>query len=393
MNVSEAVVEGVSGAVGSVLALLATYPLKTIYTLQALSVQPQGGKDAAAVLSTLDIIRKYRLSGLYIGIEPNVIESAVSSGVYFYLYSKLRDIAVRSNQARLAAKQKAREGAAAAAATDQAEAAGSSKNVNIGVLASLLVAAIAGAGNQLITLPASVLATRMQAQQKLRMDTGNRHVPTSAPAVMSLVYRESGILGFWKGLLPSLVLVVNPAVQYMLYEQLLRLLRHWKQQAQAADAQAVTSGSTADDQQPETSGGEVQPASCAAASAKPPAKLSSAEIFVASALAKIGATVVTYPLIVVKSRLQAAGKGGSARDLQYATTFSAISHIWGGEGVGGFFKGLRAKILQTALNAALMLMLKEQIYTATRTLLSKGSVTAPKLALPSAKAAAAMVAK
>ena len=40
------------------------------------------------------------------------------------------------------------------------------------------------------------------------------------------------------------------------------------------------------------------------------------------------------------------------------------------EGTGGFFKGLRAKILQTALNAALMLMLKEQCFNATKAALS-----------------------
>lgn len=46
----------------------------------------------------------------------------------------------------------------AAAATSSA----STKNKDIGVLSSLMVAALAGAGNQLITMPASVVATRMQ---------------------------------------------------------------------------------------------------------------------------------------------------------------------------------------------------------------------------------------
>jgi hypothetical protein len=37
-----------------------------------------------------------------------------------------------------------------------------SERQDIGVLASFLVAALAGVGNQLITMPASVVATRMQ---------------------------------------------------------------------------------------------------------------------------------------------------------------------------------------------------------------------------------------
>ncbi len=45
------------------------------------------------------------------------------------------------------------------------------------------------------------------------------------------------------------------------------------------------------------------------------------------------------------------------------------------DGASGFFKGLRAKILQAALNAALMLMLKEQCYVATQTVLSRKAGT------------------
>lgn len=55
------------------------------------------------------------------------------------------------------------------------------------------------------------------------------------------------------------------------------------------------------------------------------------------------------------------------------------------EGVGGFFKGLKAKILQTALNAALMLMLKEQCYDFTKAAAANSAFTSARL--PGAKAA------
>ena len=93
-----------------------------------------------------------------------------------------------------------------------------SRRQDIGIGASLLVAALAGTGNQLVTMPASVVTTRMQAQAKLRMDSG-QDIPTGAWHVISSIRKESGLGGFWAGLLPALVLVVNPAVQYMLYEQ------------------------------------------------------------------------------------------------------------------------------------------------------------------------------
>mmetsp|Transcript_9609 Transcript_9609/g.23829 ORF Transcript_9609/g.23829 Transcript_9609/m.23829 type:complete len:430 (-) Transcript_9609:780-2069(-) len=408
-GLSDASVEAVSGSVGSVLALVATYPLKTIYTLQALSA----GNDSTAALSVIDILKKYKL-GVYSGLNPNIVESAVSSGVYFYLYSKLRHFVVTC-------RESLHTGAGAAPAP--ASSGGSTKNKDIGVLSSLLVAALAGAGNQLITMPASVVATRMQAQQKLVVEGRAERASASAGAVISRIHQESGVGGFWAGLLPSMVLVSNPAIQYMLYEQFLRALRKWKAQraatASAAEAAAsapapaptpcsqcmgakraaparkatdgpeLTSASAAAagaDKASEVAGacsrescskcggsGVVTVAAPVAASAQPqaPVKLTPLEIFLASAAAKVGATIATYWLVVVKSRMQAAGKGG---DFQYKGTWDALSTIWRDEGLGGFFKGLRSKILQTALNAALMLMLKEQVYSATRQLLSTRSV-------------------
>lgn len=196
----------------------------------------------------------------------------------------------------------------------------------------------------------------VQAQQKLNMDN-KVHTPTGFGDIIEAIFSESGISGFWKGLLPSLVLVVNPAIQYMLYEQLQRLLRQWKARriSQAASSASAQGGQEGSD----------------SASSPPPSsiKLSAGEIFLVSALAKVGATVATYWLVVVKSRLQAAGKG-TPKELQYTSTWDAISRIYLDEGVGGFFKGLKAKILQTALNAALMLMLKEQVYSSTKQLLN-----------------------
>lgn len=37
---------------------------------------------------------------------------------------------------------------------------------------------------------------------------------------MREVYSDSGLMGFWRGTLPSLLMVSNPAIQYMLFEWL-----------------------------------------------------------------------------------------------------------------------------------------------------------------------------
>ena len=61
------------------------------------------------------------------------------------------------------------------------------------------------------------------------------------------------------------------------------------------------------------------------------AKPGAGEFFVMSALAKLGATILTYPILLVKSRLQAASKHTHA-DLRYRGTSDALRRIWKTEG-------------------------------------------------------------
>mmetsp|Transcript_21859 Transcript_21859/g.37345 ORF Transcript_21859/g.37345 Transcript_21859/m.37345 type:complete len:428 (+) Transcript_21859:27-1310(+) len=388
-GVSEAMVESVSGALASVVALLATFPIKTIYTHQALTVVGDG-----AAQSVLDIVRKYKLRGLYVGVEPNIIESAASSGCYFYLYSALRHWAVtRSQAAATATAGQGQQGKAPAAVSDKQQETGSTKHHSIGIMASLMVSSLAGMGNQLLTLPLTVCATRMQAAKKANIE-GNTHKPSSLRSVISAIYQESGIGGFWAGLLPSMVLISNPVIQFLLYEQLLRVLRAWKlrhhQARQAAASQQAApnsskasagacpacitamgkSGSATDGTAAALGGQGGAECTCDNSSVTveveeedPSLKVSAMEVFSVSALAKVGATIATYWLVVVKSRLQAGGKG---KDARYTGTFDALTQIWKSEGIRGFTSGLKAKVLQTALNAALMLMIKEQLHELTK---------------------------
>lgn len=361
---SKAVIDGFAGGIGSLVALFATYPLKTVYTLQAIRAAKAADPSADAREAARAALRRHPLRALaraaqreapvlYAGVRPAALETALSSALYFWLYSLLRQAVARAQQRRRAA------GGGAA-----------KSDADIGVLASLLVAALAGAGNQLVTTPAQVVTTQLQAIARRRRDLlaqgderGAAELPEeTAGAVVCALVRDGGVGALWKGLGPSLVLVVNPAVQYALYEWLLAGARKRK----AAGAGGVAAR-----------GAPRRPAATPATT-----KLSATEIFLLSALAKIGATVVTYPMIVVKSRLQAqgcatgGGGGGDCGDEDektrrqqqpqlYRGTGDAVGRIWREEGVGGFFAGMRAKILQTALNAALMLTAKDYIYDGT----------------------------
>lgn len=363
-------------------------PLKTIYTLQAIRAAKQADPSADARDAARQALRRHPLHTLaraarreapvlYAGLRPAALETAASSAIYFWLYSLLRQSAVRAKQRRLAGKGGKGSGGGDAA--------------DIGVLASLLVAALAGAGNQLVTTPAQVITTQLQALARRRRDLlaagdqqGAAALPgDSAAAVACALVRDGGGLrALWKGLGPSLVLVVNPAIQYALYEALLARARARK--VRAWQLGRVGGGS----------GAVLAARAAAGALPLPPAsalRLTATDVFLLGALSKIGATVVTYPMIVVKSRLQAqgccvssdsAGPGGeegrrppppcaNGSSPHYRGTADAVARIWREEGAAGFFAGLKPKILQTALNAALMLTAKDYIYEGTAAVVAR----------------------
>lgn len=69
---------------------------------------------------------------------------------------------------------------------------------------------MAAACAQVFTIPVSVIATRQQ--------TSNKSV--SFVRTVQDVLADDGITGLWRGLKPSLVLCVNPAITYGMFERL-----------------------------------------------------------------------------------------------------------------------------------------------------------------------------
>ncbi len=80
---------------------------------------------------------------------------------------------------------------------------------------------------------------------------------------VSVMYKEEGLLSFWKGVIPALILVSNPTIQYSLFERFRIIVE-----------------------------------------ARTGRKISSVHHLLLGAIAKTVATFITYPYIVVKSRLQ-----------------------------------------------------------------------------------------
>uniref|UniRef100_A0A4X1VWA4 Solute carrier family 25 member 17 n=1 Tax=Sus scrofa TaxID=9823 RepID=A0A4X1VWA4_PIG len=184
-----------------------------------------------------------------------------------------------------------------------------------------------GVVNVLLTTPLWVVNTRLKLQgAKFRNED---IVPTNYSGIIDAfhqIIRDEGISALWNGTFPSLLLVFNPAIQFMFYEGLKRQLL------------------------------------------KKRMKLSSLDVFIIGAIAKAIATTVTYPMQTVQSilrfgrhRLNPENRTlGSLRNVLYLL-HQRVRRF----GIMGLYKGLEAKLLQTVLTAALMFLVYEKLTATT----------------------------
>ncbi|KAL8576629.1 hypothetical protein ACOMHN_025104 [Nucella lapillus] len=188
-------------------------------------------------------------------------------------------------------------------------------------LTDLVVAYIAGVVNVLLTTPLWVANTRLKLQgaklhTKAYDKDSSRRYEGIVDCLQKIVQTE-GVMSLWNGTAPSILLASNPAIQFMVYESLKRYFQH----------------------------------------ALHTTELSGLLYFVIGAIAKAIATVVTYPLQVIQSRLRA----GYAKAEKARSLLQNIMYLVRHQGVGALYKGMEAKLFQTVLTAALMFVAYEKI--------------------------------
>ncbi|KAF5738470.1 peroxisomal nicotinamide adenine dinucleotide carrier-like isoform X1 [Tripterygium wilfordii] len=328
---SDALINGLAGAGGGIIAQLITYPLQTVNTRQQTERDLKKERRKLGTIEQMCQVVKYEgWRRLYGGLKPSLVGTAASQGVYYYFYQIFR------SRAEAAALQRRKKGFG---------------DGSVGMLSSLVVAALAGCVNVLLTNPIWVIVTRMQTHKRLPNEAQGRHLPSVSDDFVPVavesppfqtnhaiqeVYDEAGLWGFWKGVFPTLIMVSNPSMQFMLYETMLKKLKK-RRALHKNNSNEVTA----------------------------------LEIFLLGALAKLGATVVTYPLLVVKSRLQAKQVTTGDKRHHYKGTLDAILKMIHYEGLYGFYKGMSTKIVQSVLAAAVLFMIKEELVKGARLLLTK----------------------
>ena len=101
-----------------------------------------------------------------------------------------------------------------------------SKAPVISTAMELILGAIAGALAQIFTIPVAVIATRQQVGRSKKkslpsLSHNAKQVDDddSFLAVGREIVREDGVGGLWLGIKPGLVLTVNPAITYGVFER------------------------------------------------------------------------------------------------------------------------------------------------------------------------------
>lgn len=304
-----------AGAVGGLISLGVIYPLDTVKTRIQTEVKktpsatdallpgsgaPRKVKATGVRQMVLKIFREQGVAGLYRGFGASMLNTFAMQFAYFYWYTIVRRTYVKRFPL--------------------------APHASLNTLTELALGALAAAFAQLFTIPVSVIATRQQLS-----DTHSSVVDT-----FRSILADDGVTGLWRGLKPSLVLTINPAITYGMFERLKTAL--------LKEGEKMTPG----------------------------------KAFVIGALSKTMATVVTYPYIMAKTRLQAkytveddsepelADVSSSApvapkKKEKYSGAVDVLRQTYGEKGFAGWYQGMQAQITKAVLSQALLFGIKDAL--------------------------------
>ncbi|CAI0451283.1 unnamed protein product [Linum tenue] len=188
---------------------------------------------------------------------------------------------------------------------------------------NMIVAAGAGAATAITTNPLWVVKTRLQGSWEINSTSLCLVWTVLHPeiTVFSVIFSDTGNANC--GILPSLAGISHVAIQFPAYEKIKSYM-------------AARDNTTIDE-------------------------LSPGDVAVASSIAKVGASVTTYPHEVIRSRLQEQGqvRGTEAR---YAGVVDCVRKVFLKEGLPGFYRGCATNLLRTTPSAVITFTSYEMIH-------------------------------
>jgi solute carrier family 25 (mitochondrial folate transporter), member 32 len=294
----------IAGAGGGLATVLALHPVDTLKTrLQSDAASRRIG--ALRVMRGIVLLEGPR--ALYRGSIPAMVGSVASWAFYMHWFHSVRGVI----SSRLA-------GAPPSAGTD------------------FLAGTSAGLLTALGTNPIWVVKVRLQLQRGPAVHQGLAAAAGSTGTAYTgmlhgfrCILRDEGVTGLYKGLGPSLWLVSHGAIQFTLYEQF----------KTALVSLSSNSSSRPDEDGASSSGTSVR------------------DSLLASTASKLVAAAATYPLQLVRTRMQERGAGGD----RYGTFFAGFSRVLRIEGPRGFYRGFAANVARVLPQSAVTFVTYEQI--------------------------------
>ncbi|TVY55249.1 Peroxisomal membrane protein PMP47A [Lachnellula cervina] len=293
---SDNVAHALSGAGGGILSMALTYPLITLST----RAQVESKRADSGFLDAVKrIVQREGVNGLYSGLDSALFGISVTNFVYYYWYewtrSSFEAAAVKAGRA--------------------------SKKLT--TIESMIAGAIAGSATVMLTNPIWVVNTRMTTRKKSKESDESllpgakaAKAPTTVGTLLALL-KEEGPLALFSGVVPALVLVINPILQYTIFEQLKNTLEKKR-------------------------------------------RVTPTIAFLLGALGKLFATSITYPYITVKSQMHVAGRDGGKENM-----VTSMKRIVREEGYTGLYKGIGPKVTQSVITAAFLFAFKDVLYEQT----------------------------
>jgi adenine nucleotide transporter 17 len=294
------ILHGISGALAGCLSTMLLYPIDNVkLRLQAMANAeketaltdpntPETDKsDKSENYETLkksptvtgifkEILEKDGVAGLYKGMPPFLVGTLAHFGIYFFWYELFKIYFIKGD---------------------------------FSAWRYIITALFAGLITSTATNPIWIIHTRILLSK-------NKNV--GVIETIQNIIKEEGFAGFGKGLGACYVLVINPIIQFVLYEYLKRRFAN--------------------------------------------SKYRSAMVFITGAISKALASMFTYPYQILKTNLQA-NKGRSIGQ------FELFKEIFESKGFKGFYRGFAPKLSTTVINSALMLLFYERLQTLVRKVL------------------------
>lgn len=287
--------QGVAGTCAGMVSTFALYPLDLLQVRYQVHNRKDGQQYNSIRGGMRTIISQSGARGLYQGLSPALLCSGVSVGLYFYLYDWLKDWTL------------------------------SKSNKKESFDTHLICGLEAGMLTSVLTNPIWLVKTRLQLQGTEA--GGLRHKPYSGVSnALITIYREEGPRALYRGMVPSLMLCSQTAIQLMVYEWLRSTL-----------CESEGSGSL----------GSKSP------------NLNSMHFLAMGAVSKAFASVLTTPTQVVKARLQKRAASGESMGLM-----AVVKRLWISEGFRGFTKGAITNAVRVAPGSGVMFLTYETVLKA-----------------------------